>query len=262
MPRSLESLDISEISLVDRAANKKKRFHVIKEDKLNYLEILEKYFEEKSDPDKKVDLKKFMNSEDVKQILDENEDIKEMLEKAEKLPAKAMTALKGAYKILSKYKDDFTSELKKALETISKYVSYGYPEKSATEKMAVFDLENLNDGEIKKAGKALSKATIEELKKIQEIIDKLIGEKEEKQKVDGIDKLPEDVKKELIEYKKLKKKIEDEEKERVEKMEKELTELKKQVAKKTSIKGQDDEDADVKKGSDKWPSLGLNEEKD
>ncbi|HZX10453.1 MAG TPA: hypothetical protein VFG01_05840 [Acidobacteriota bacterium] len=257
MPRWLENLDISEISLVDKAANKKKRFHVIKENKMNYIELIQKFFEEKADSDK-VDLKKFMEDEEIKEALEEDEDILAMLEKAEKLPKNAMTALKGAYKTLSKYKDDFTSELKKALKTISKYVSYGYPEKSDTEKVAKFDVENLTEKAIEKAGRALSKATVAQLKKMREMLDKLIGDKEKKEKADGLDKIPEDVKKKLDDYEKLKKEKEDEEKERTEKLEEENAKLKKKLAKKKSIDDQDDEDdEDVEKDEgDKWPSLG------
>ena len=256
MPRWLEDLDISEISLVDKAANKKKRFHVIKEKKkMNFIEVIQKFFEEKAGSNK-VDLKKFMEDEEIKEALEEDEEILAMLEKAEKLPEKAMTALKGAYKILSKYKDDFTAELKGALKTISKYVSYGYPEKSDTEKVAKFDVGNLTEEAIEKAGRAFSKATVAELEKVRDLIIKLIGEKKKMEKADGRDKLPEDIKKKLDEYERLKKEKEEEEKKRVEKLEEENAQLKKKLAKKKSIDDQDDDD-DVKKNEeDKWPSLG------
>jgi len=219
------------------------------------IEVIQKFFEEKAGSNK-VDLKKFMEDEEIKEALEEDEEILAMLEKAEKLPEKAMTALKGAYKILSKYKDDFTAELKGALN--SKYVSYGYPEKSDTGKVAKFDMENLTKEAIEKAGRALSKATIAQLQKIREMIDNLIGTKEKKEKADGRDKLPEDIKKKLDEYEKLKKEKEEEEKKRVEKLEEENAQLKKKLAKKKSLDDQDnDDDDDMKKNEgDKWPSLG------
>ena len=262
--RWLEDIDISEISLVDRAANRKKRFHVVKEDKVNFLELITKYFDERTDSDKKMDLKKFMEDEKVKEALEEDKEILAMLEKAEKLPAAAINALKGAYKTLSKYKDDFTAELQKALKTISKYVSYGYPEKADTEKVAKFDLENLTKEEIEKAGKKLSKATIAQLKKVRDMLDGLIGDKEKKEKAEGLDKLPEDVRKKLEAYDELKKKQDEDKEKRLKEMEEENTKLKKQLAKRKGIDDQDDDDEDddpngpnlKKDEGDKWPSLG------
>ena len=121
------------------------------------------------------ELKKFMaeDDEDEKEVLTEED-----IEKANKLSDAAMKAIKGALNILNKYKADMPDDVLKAIQTLVKYASYGYPAKKEDE-VKKTDEELLADavGIIAKAAEAddvekakkvveqLSKATIKQLKR-------------------------------------------------------------------------------------------------
>lgn len=269
MPRELKEIDPDEISLVGVPAIRKK-FIIIKrsQEMDEYIEIL----------------KSFHGEEEI------TDEVVEAL-KAGKMPEEATKALKGALNILNKYKDDFPDAILDAIKTLSKYASYGYPEKKGEKSEKEPDpVEFLEKLDLQKAGASLSKATIEKLnsiktaiKSITDEIDKLIGKKEEaaglkKSKEDDKGDLPEDVKRKLLELQELKDRIaeqerltkEDKEKkarERIEKLETELEETKTTLTKieaslrsrgiKKQIKEKegdpDPEDADV----DPFPSISI-----
>ena len=227
------------------------------------------------------ELKKFMaeDDEDIEGALE-----KEDIEKAEKVPDAAMKAIKGALNILNKYKADMPDDVLKAIKTLVKYASYGYPAKKADEKGVVektdeelfIDAVNIvakavETEDVEKAKKVveqLSKATIKQLKKIVDICQKIIGTEEDKVKKTG--ELPPEVARELEELGALRKfkenaikekeetrkqEIEDLKKER-EKLEKKVEELEKTKGEKKGIEGHKGGAGDEEK-PDKWPSLGT-----
>lgn len=226
------------------------------------------------------ELKKFMaeDDEDIEGVLE-----KEEIEKAEKVPDAAMKAIKGALNILNKYKADMPDDVLKAIKTLTKYASYGYPAAKEDKKDEVkkTDEEVLADSiqtlvkevevddleKAKKIVEQLSKATIKQLKKIVEICQKIIGNEEAKVKKTG--ELPPEVARNLEELAALKKfkedtlkekeetrkqEIEDLKKEK-EKLEKKVEELEKTKGEKKGIEGHTGGAGDEDK-SDKWPSLG------
>jgi len=153
MARKLKDIDVDEISLVDAGAVRKKFFIKKRRSLMDLIEILKDFLGEDTE-------------------LSEDE-----LQKAKDLSDKAAKAISSALNMLNKYKDDMPSDVLNAIKTLSKYASYGYPAKKAEE---VDILEDLTD--VEKAGARLSKATIEQLKKIAEIINNLVGTAEEKVK--------------------------------------------------------------------------------
>ena len=255
MPRKLFDIDVEEITLCGSAANRKKFFIKKMEDSM----------------------KKFMaeDDEDIEGVLE-----KEDIEKAEKLGDAPMKAIKGALNILSKYKADMPDDVLKAIKTLTKYASYGYPAKKEDEVKkteeelfaeaveTVVKAAEVDDVEkAKKVVEQLSKATIKQLKKIVEICQKIIGNEEAK--VKKTDELPAEVARDLEELAALKKfkedtlkekeetrkqEIEDLKKER-EKLEKKVEELEKTKGEKKGIEGHTGGAGDEDK-SDKWPSLG------
>jgi hypothetical protein len=257
MPRKLSDIEVDEVSLVDAAANRKK-FAIIKRRQHMEKELTEL----------------------IKAMVDDVKD--EDLEKAKQIPEDAAKALKEALTTLNKYKGDYPDDVLTAIKTLTKYASYGYgyPQKKG---------EDLSKEDIEKLGAKLSKATLEQLKmakdiiggldlkslkKVTEIIDKLIQgadiEKSAKYK-----DLPEDIRLRLI------KQDEDEEARRlkaqqdslaeivktavdtaIKPVRDEVAELKKSKGIKKSVDGQDnvddaDQDQDKK---DKWPSLSKKKE--
>jgi hypothetical protein len=256
MPRKLSDIEVDEVSLVDAAANRKKfaiikRRHQMEEELITLIKAM------------------------VDGVKDED------LEKAKQIPEEASKALKGALTILNKYKGDFPPDVLDAIKTLTKYASYGYgyPQKRDDE---------LSKEDIEKLGAKLSKATLEQLKaakdiigaidlkslkKVSEIIDKLIGEATVEKSAKYKD-LPEDIRLRLV------KQDEDEEARRQKAEEDRLAELVKSAVGETvkpiadrldklektkgikkSVDGQetdDDADADSDK-KDKWPSLSKKE---
>jgi len=238
MPRKLKDIDVAEISLVDNAANQLKFFILKRRQQMDEFIKL---------------LKSFMGEDDEEFKLSEED-----IAKAEKLDEKAIKAIQGALNILNKYKDVYPTDILKAIKTLTKYASYGYSY-PATKSEDI--IEELTD--VEKAGRKLSKATIEQLRKALEIIRGLIKEKEDD--ITKGEKLPPEVVEKLeklAEYEKAEKeRIEKERIEKEKKQEEFIKELKERIEKlekskgiKKSIDGQDDDDKDKDKGV-KWPSL-------
>jgi len=98
----LKDLDVVEVSLVPRGANRKK-FLIFKED----------------DPPMEEILKAVLETE-----LEDEQKVEEVL-KAAKLSDKAKGAVKGALKILSAYKDELPKDI---MKTLAGLAGYGYPE--------------------------------------------------------------------------------------------------------------------------------------
>lgn len=167
MPRKLKDIDVDEISLVDAGAVRKKFYIKKRRSLMDLFEILKDFL----GPD--VELSE------------------EEIAKAKELSEEAAKAIKGALSMLNKYKNDMPDDVVKAMQTLAKYASYGYPAKKAAE---IDILQDLTD--VTKAGAKLSKATIEQLKKIAEIVKDLIGAAEEKVKKSigiNLENLPPDV---------------------------------------------------------------------
>lgn len=107
----------------------------------------------------------------------------EEIAKAEKadMPADAVNALKGALNLLNKFKGDFPDDVLEAIKTVAKYSSYGYPAKKDA---------GDDDVSVEKMGARLSKATLEEVKKIREILLSALGQsaglKKAKEIVEGL----------------------------------------------------------------------------
>jgi len=163
----LEDLDIFEVSLVDSPANKRK-----------YLMI-----KNESGTAGDIDV-------DGEKIDEDNKDVK--VEKAG-VSEDVQNAIKGALKILDKYKDDLPDNVKSALNALANVVGYGYPapkegKKNSDEegygykKPAKKDIEGLLD-EIQKQRDDYRK----ELAKAQEEINTL-KEKEEMRELSEIAK--------------------------------------------------------------------------
>lgn len=141
----IKDIDVAELSLVDFAANRKVFSIIKREDQMDELIKL---------------LKSFIGATE--------EELKEWIEKAKDLPAEAINAIKGALNLLKKYEDVLPDDLMPAIKTLGKYASYGYPAKK--EKSADPDID------VEKVGARLSKATLEQLKMIKEVIEKFLGE--------------------------------------------------------------------------------------
>lgn len=168
MARKLKDIDVDEISLVDAGAVRKKFFIKKRRSLMDLIEILKDFL-----------------GEDTELTEDE-------LKKAKNLSDKAAKAISSALNMLNKYKDDMPSDVLTAIKTLGKYASYGYPAQKAEEVDILGEMTN-----VEKAGARLSKATIEQLKKIAEIINGLIGAAEDKvKKAAGdidTDKLPDHI---------------------------------------------------------------------
>ena len=235
--RRLYDLDIKEVSVVDFGANKKKKMQILKRsNKMN--ELLEV-------------LKKILGDEEI----DDNS-----IEKIKGLPKDSIETIGKALDEIEGYKGNYPPALDEAIQSLAKSAVYDYPVKESE-----FDFED-----VAKAGASLSKATVAQLKKIQDIIEKLVGEKTEKfNKKDG-DKeieIPAEVQARLDKLEKLEKaekeRVEKEATVKAEKDKEEKEELLKRVEKlektkgtKKSIDGHDDagDDNDEK---DDFPSIPV-----
>ena len=188
---------------------------------------------------------------------------KEEIEKLKELSPEKAKELTEAIETLNDYKEGWPNDLVNAVTALTKNSAYDYPENEPGEKK--FEIKEF----VEKAGQRLSKATLEQLKKIIAIAQGLVGDREDKVKK-GHKDLPADVIAELEEAQLLKqkldeieeaKKAEEEKKaeERIKKLEAEIEALKK--GDRTSIEGQDTDDdddkddKDVKKKKEKWPTL-------
>lgn len=254
MSRKLKDIEAVEISLVDAAANRKKFFlKKRRQDMDELIKLIKDIFGEAAFTDEELELCKA---------------------EGDKVPAEALKAIKSALLTLSKYKDDMPDDVLSAIKTLAKYsTSYGYPaKKSADGDEEPFDVD--------KAGKRLSKATLEQLQKIKEIVDTLLSQRDDDLKKKGYDKLPPEVKAKLEELETLKAaNLKKEEIDKQEKAEKRIKDLEEKLEKQTKrleaiLKGDvdskqldelDDEDEEkdkdqdpkkVKKSdADLWPSL-------
>jgi len=203
--RKLKDIEIDEVSLVDAPANRRKFLIVKKDlgrgagvggprqgiggarycvcPECGYAVEHERIGEGKSVPcaeikcpkcgakmigseTKKLEVKKQM--EELKKLLEEylGEEINEKdFKKAEKLSDKALNAIKGALKLISKYKEDFPDDLKKAIGVLAKYAGYGYG----------YGYPAKKEG-IEKVGAKLSKSTIEKIISVIKALNDLLPE--------------------------------------------------------------------------------------
>ena len=245
MARKLKDIDVAEISLVDSAANRKKFFitkGVHQVDK--FLKILKK-------------------------LIGETEVTGAHIEKLKKLPEEAVTTLTESLEQIAEFQDDYPAPLLQSVQNITKLATIDTPE---TEVKEVDFIDELTD--VKKAGARLSKATVTQLKKIKDIIVKILGDLEKSATGEHND-LPEDVVEKLARLDKIEKDATEKaatdatEKEaalqkKIEKMETEIETLKKQPKTKAIKTGLNpDETAEVDeegkpvKKSDRalWPSI-------
>lgn len=248
MARKLKDIDVAEISLVDSAANQEK-FFIIKRSKLmDWIETLKKF-------------------------LGEDELSEEDIAKAEGMPDDEVTAIQKDLDVLSNYDDGMPDDVLTAIRDLAKRASL----KGSDGKEELTDEEFIEEV-IEKAGARFSKATIEQLKKIKDAVEKLLKDQEDLEK-DKFGKLPPDVVKKLkraedlekAEKERLIKEKEDSDKAK----EKEISDLKKRLEKlekkkrvRKGIEGQESDDddkgetGDVDDDGPKWPSLTSPEEED
>jgi len=238
MARKLKDVEIEEITICDEPANRKK-FYILKHGGIKMDKLLEV-------------LKKILGDEEINDT---------SIEKIKGLPEENIESLRKALDEIEGYQENFPPALDEAFLSLAKSATYDYPVKES----------ELDFEDVKKAGASLSKATVAQLKKIQDIIEKLIGEKTKKlKKKDGEEEIeiPEDIQKRLDKLDKIEKeakeKAEKEAKEKAEKEEKEKAELLKRIEKlekkrgtKKSIDGQDDDAGDDNDEEDPFPSIPV-----
>ena len=267
-------IDVDEISLVDIPAIRKK-FLIIKKDK--------KDMQKTSETDQDNSDIKNLNEEErpkmleliglYKKLTGDEEDFSEKeSELLKKLSSDAVNAIKGALNILNKFKGDFSEELKDAVAVLAKYVVKTYPYPYPAKK---------SDEDLEKAGKKISKDTLNAIKKTIGILNGVLSKGDETKKAISIlsDLLSDEEKKAL---KKTEEEDEKDEKinsaikeaaETVEKLGKDLEEKDKSISEltkrletlekakgtKKQIEGQDEDDGDedVKKSDKPWPSFDF-----
>ena len=253
MARKLKDIEVDEISLVDAAATRKTFF--IKKQK------------ERKSMEKLIELlKSFFGDE----FTDED------IAKAKEIPEDTQKGFHDALNILNEYKPDFPQDILGAITVVAKQAATGQVEKEVEKEVDI--LAEMIDAE--KAGAKLSKATLEQLKKIHAIIEGMIGVKEKGLKKSGDEKLsPETIARlekldamEKDEAEREKKEKSDKEK----KLQDEIDNLKKEVEKlgktkgiKKSLTDEPEEDEKTKKKkTDKedeipeWPSFTKQAEVD
>lgn len=237
MAKKLKDIEISEISLVTSTASRKK-FVILKRRK-SMDELIEQ----------------------MKTFLGEDAMTKKVIEKMKELPDKKVEEFKKSLDDLEPYRENFPTSVGEAVNTLLKSASFEYPEIKTVEGLDVEDI-------IEKKGASFSKATVEQLKKIVDIITKLIGEKTQKGK-DGKE-LSSDVQAQLDELvvlkraekeRKEKEELKKEEKaeERIKGLEAEIEKIKETKGIKKSIDGQDNDDdaGDDDEEEDKYPSIPI-----
>jgi len=250
MARKLKDIEVDEISLVDAAATRKKFF--IKKQK------------ERKSMEKLIDLLKAFFGEDFT-----DEDIA----KAKDIPEEVQKGFHDALNILNEYKGDFPQDILGAITVVTKQAATGQVEKEV-EKEIDF-LAELIDTE--KAGAKLSKATLEQLKKIQSIIEGMIGTKEKSLKKEGDEKLSAETVARLEKLDRMEKeeaeRKEKEKSDKEQKLQQEIEDLKKQVkdlaktkGTKKSLKDEPEEDEKKKSKEDEdtpsWPTFTRKKEED
>lgn len=144
----LKDITVTAIALVDKAANRKKRFFIVKRSK---------------SMDEFIEL--------IKNWLGEDELTDEQVAKIGEFDEEKIKEFTKAIEELDEYKDSMTDEFKAAAITLMKSAIYDYPVKDVE---VEFDIE--------KAGASLSKATKAQLEKIKGIIDGLLKLKTDKAK--------------------------------------------------------------------------------
>lgn len=233
--RKLKDIDVAEISIVDSAANRKKFFIT----KRRLQPMLEKLFEI------------------LKSWMPEGKITDDQIEAIKKMGEDKIEPLADALTCFEEFKDSFTPKFEESVKTL---IKRSLLEPFAVEAEEIDFVEELSD--LEKAGKRFSKTTIAQLRKIKEVIEKLLVE--ETEKVDKTKDLPTDVIEQLAELKAMKKTDAENEKKK-EKLEM-VQEIAKLVVKEIKPKGKktsldvdapDDDDDDktkVNKGN-KWPSL-------
>ena len=247
MARKLKDIEVDEISLVDAAATRKTFF--IKKQK------------ERKSMDKLIELLKAFFGEDFT-----DEDIA----KAKEIPEGIQKEFHDALNILNEYKEDFPQDILGALTIVAKRAATGQVEKEVEKEIDI--LAEMIDAE--KAGAKLSKATLEQLKKIHAIIEGMIGMKEKGLKKEGDEKLtPETIarleKLEAMEKAEAERK-EKEKSDKEQKLQEEIDNLKKEVEKLGKTKGtkksltEEPEEPEKKTGKDdfKWTTFTAKKEED
>ena len=117
----------------------------------------------------------------LKTLLGEDAISDDQVKKIQALPEEQATMLKGALEKIGSYEDvDYPEEYEGAFNDIVKLAAFDYPASEPT-----------NDDilDVEKAGAALSKATLAQLRKIGDLIAKLIGDKEDTHKAADGEKL-------------------------------------------------------------------------
>ena len=178
--RKLKNIKLKEVSFVKTPANRRTFLffksahggHETGEEQGKEVEIMDK------------ELKELLEA-----FLDEEIDEDEEIEKAGKLTEKVVNAIKGVLRILNKYKDALPDDAKSAVDTLAKLATTKYPYPKPYKKGEEDDLE--------KAGKKLSKATIEKLLAVRKLIDDLLPE--------GIKKMAEEEDKDELAFEMLQK---------------------------------------------------------
>jgi len=235
MARKLKDVEIEEITICDEPANRKK-FYILKQARLNMKELL------------KI-LKKILGDETI----DDSS-----VEKIKGLPEDKIEEIRKALEEVEGYRDAFGPTLDEAFLSLAKNATYDYPEKESA-----LDFED-----VEKAGASLSKATIAQLKKIQEIIVKLIGEKTEKFKGEDDKPLSDEIVKKLerldvleaADKERIKKEAEEEQKQKDEdlkNLKQDVEDLKKGKPTKKSIEGQEKDAGGDKDVEDPFPSIPV-----
>ena len=187
--RKLKNMEIDEVSLVKTPANNRFFFFVKselaekmksgattvssepeaekmldkREEDTDAIEILKSLSDDEVDPDKLDFAEEYLELTGEKL----NED---QIEKAGELPAKVLAAIKGAFRILNTYRDDLPENVKNALSLLGKYTAGKYPHPAPYQKTG--DDDEMNDEEMKKIGKKMSKA---DATKLAETIKHLTG---------------------------------------------------------------------------------------
>jgi len=286
MPRQLIDIDVDEISLVDIPAIKRK-FLIIKKDK--DMQKTSDKDQDNSDIENLIKEGKLEMNELIeiyKSLTNDQENFaEEQIELLKKLTPEAINAIKGALNILNKYKGDFSKDLQDAVALLAKYAAkpypYPYPAKKSEE-----DFDKAVQEAMEKAGKKISKDTLEAIKKAIKILNDVFSKGDETKKAISIlsDLLSEEERKALKKTDEEKERA-DKEKERDEKFDsaikdatetieklgkdlegkdksiseltKRLETLEKAKGTKKQIEGQDEDDGDVKKSDKPWPSFDF-----
>jgi len=150
------------------------------------------------------------------------------VEKKEELPDKALNAVKGALKLVNKYKADFPDDLKKAVGTLAKYAGYGYGYPARKEEVSKAEPEPGQPNGL--ASKTSDPSEIEKsIEELTKSIEKLEQEKNQQAQ--------EEVSKTL------------------ESLSKRLEAVEKGTGIKKSVEGQDDDN--TKQVDDPWPSIKI-----